>query len=156
MEILFLIPVLAFVAIYAAYREWLNAIHRRWLVEHDLHKRRLAIYGELKRSVARLRAGGSVSRRDAARFARAMSDMQFLFDKDFESFVVDLHAALVKKHVLDALLEKAARHSQSAEDKALTERARRRSRKLANEITDAIDRDIPERLEKFIRPRPIV
>jgi hypothetical protein len=37
MEILFLISVLLFVAIYAAYREWLNAAHRRWLGELDLY-----------------------------------------------------------------------------------------------------------------------
>jgi hypothetical protein len=42
MEILFLISVLVFVAIYAAYREWLNAAHRRWLGELDLYKKRLS------------------------------------------------------------------------------------------------------------------
>ena len=84
-----------------------------------------------------------------------MSDMRFLFDKDFESFVSRLHGALVKKHDLDALLEKAARYAQSPDDKALTEIARQRSRKLASEITDGIDRGIPERMEKFMRPRPI-
>lgn len=72
MEILLLIPVLAFAAIYAVYREWLNATHRRWLAELDLYKKRLATYEELKRSVAPLRAEGSVSQHHADRFRRAM------------------------------------------------------------------------------------
>ena len=64
MELLFLIPVLAFVAIYAAYSEWLNAPHRRWLGELDLYKRRLSAYEELKRAVGPLlRFGSSFARR---------------------------------------------------------------------------------------------
>jgi hypothetical protein len=96
MEILFLISVLVFVAMYAAYREWLNAAHRRWLGELDLYKKRLSAYEELKRAVGPLRAAGQVSQDDADRFARTMSDMRFLFDKEFDSFVGALHGALVK------------------------------------------------------------
>ena len=44
MEILLLIPVLALAAIYAVYREWLNAAHKRWLGELDLYKKRLSAY----------------------------------------------------------------------------------------------------------------
>jgi hypothetical protein len=156
MELLCLIPVLAFVAIYAAYREWLNAAHRRWLGELDLYRRRLSAYEELKRAIGPLRAAGHVSQDDADRFARTMSDMRFLFDKDFDAFVGGLHGALVKKHALDALLEKAACYAHSAEDRALTDMARRRSRELTSQITEAIDREMPERMEKFLHPRPIV
>ena len=140
MEILFLISVLVFVAIYAAYREWLNAAHRRWLGELDLYKKRLSAYEELKRAVGPLRAAGQVSQDDADRFARTMSDMRFLFDKEFDLFVGALHGALVKKHALDALLEKAANYAHSPEDQALTDTAKRRSRELASQITEAIDR----------------
>jgi len=63
-----------------------------------------------------------------------MSDMRFLFDKEFDSFVGALHGALVKKHALDALLEKAANYAHSPEDQALTEMAKRRSRELASQI----------------------
>jgi hypothetical protein len=85
-----------------------------------------------------------------------MSDMRFLFDEDFVSFVSDLYGALVKKHALDTLFEKAAEYAHSPEDKALTEMAQRRSLELAGQITDGVDRDMPERMEKFMRPRPIV
>jgi hypothetical protein len=34
--------------------------------------------------------------------------------------------------------------------------AKRRSRELASQITEAIDREMPERMEKFLHPRPIV
>lgn len=156
MEILFLISVLVFVAMYAAYREWLNAAHRRWLGELDLYKKRLSAYEELKRAVGPLRAAGQVSQDDADRFARTMSDMRFLFDKEFDSFVGALHGALVRKHALDALLEKAANYAHSPEDQALTEMAKRRSRELASQITEAIDREMPERMERFLQPRPIV
>ena len=156
MELLFLISVLAFVAIYVAYREWLSAAHRRWLGELDLYKRRLSAYEDLKRAVGPLRAAGQVSQDDADRFARTMSDMRFLFDKEFDSFVGALHGALVKKHALDALLEKAANYAHSPEDQALTDMAKRRSRELASQITEAIDREMPERMEKFLHPRPIV
>jgi hypothetical protein len=155
MEILLLISVLVFVAIYAAYREWLNAAHRRWLGELDLYKKRLSAYEELKRAVGPLRAAGQVSQDDADRFARTMSDMRFLFDKEFDSFVGALHGALVRKHALDALLEKAANYAHSPEDQALTDMAKRRSCELASQITEAIDREMPERMEKFLHPRPI-
>jgi hypothetical protein len=62
----------------------------------------------------------------------------------------------VKKHALDALLEKAANYAHSPEDQALTEMAKRRSRELASQITEAIDREMPERMERFLQPRPIV
>jgi hypothetical protein len=156
MEILLLTPVLALAAIYAVYREWLNAAHKRWLGELDLYKKRLSAYEELKRAVAPLRAEGHISQSDADRFARTMSDMRFLFDRDLESFVDNLYGALVKKHDLDSLLEKAERYTQSPDDKALTEMARQRSRKLADEITDGVDRGIPERMAKFMRPRTVV
>ena len=54
----------------AAYREWLNAAHGRWLGELDLYKKRLSAYEELKRAVGPLRAAGQVSQDDADRFAR--------------------------------------------------------------------------------------
>ena len=68
----------------------------------------------------------------------------------------NLYGALVKKHDLDSLLEKAERYTQSPDDKAFTEMARQRSRKLADEITDGVDRGIPERMAKFMRPRTVV
>jgi hypothetical protein len=85
-----------------------------------------------------------------------MSDMRFLFDKEFASFVGGLYGALVKKHALDMLLERAANYAHSPEDRALTDMAKRRSRELASQITEAIDREMPERMEKFLHPRPIV
>lgn len=155
MEILLLTLVLAFAAIYAVYREWLNAAHRRWLGDLDLYEKRLSAYEELTRAVAPLRTVGQISRSDADRFARTMSDMRFLFDRDLESFVAGLYGALVKKHDLDALLEKAAKYAQSPDDKALTEMAWRRSQALASEITDGVDRGIPERMAKFMHQRPL-
>lgn len=156
MELLLLIPVLAFAAIYAVFREWLNAAHRRWVGELELYQKRLSAYEELRCAVGPLRAAGQVTQDDADRFARTMSDMRFLFDKEFDAFVGALHAELVKKHALDALLEKAANHASSPEDKALTDMAARRSHELAHQITEAIDQEMPERMEKFLHPRPLV
>jgi hypothetical protein len=156
MELLFLITVLAFVALYVAYREWLNAAHKRWVMELDLFKKRLATYEELKIAVAPLRARGEVSQSDADRFAGAMADMRFLFDKELESFFGGIYGALLKKRALDALLEQVASRAKSPEDKELTEMAERRSRELSHQISDAIDRDMPRRNEKFMYPGPVL
>ena len=55
-------------------------------------------------------AGGAASHVDTERFAQAMSDMRFLFDEDVERFVSGIYDAALKKHALDALLEKADGH----------------------------------------------
>ena len=74
-----------------------------------LFNRRLGAYQQLKDAVEPVRASGAVSNSDGDRFARAMSDIQFLFDKEVEQFVGDVYDALLRKHALDALLEKAFR-----------------------------------------------
>jgi hypothetical protein len=155
MEFLVLIPTFAILVI-VAYKEWLNIAYRQWLKELDLFKRRLAAYEQLKIAVAPVRAKGAVSHSDTDRFARAMSDMQFLFDKDLEAFVGGIYGALLKKHVLDSLLEKAAAQELSPTDKALTEKALRKSQKLSGQITNGIYRDMPRRMEKFMHPRPLL
>jgi len=156
MELLILIPTFALVVIYVGYKEWLNIAYRQWLAELDLFKRRLAAYEKLKIAVAPLRARGAVSQIDTDRFARAMSEMRFLFDKDLESFVGGIYGALLKKHALDSLLEKAAAQQRSPADKALTEKALRKSQELSGQITNGIYRDMPKRMEKFMHPRPFL
>jgi hypothetical protein len=123
MELLVLIPTIAFLVIYVVYKEWLNASYRQWATEMDLFKKRLATYEQLKIAVAPIRAMGAVSQTDTARFARAMSNMQFLFDQDLESFVGDIYGAMLKKHALDSLLAKAVARAPSPADRVLTDKA---------------------------------
>ena len=156
MELLVLVPTVALLVIYIAYKEWLNIAYRQWLAELDLFKRRLAAYEQLKIAVAPLRASGAVSNIDTDRFAQAMSDMRFLFDKDLERFVSGIYDALLKKHALDVLLEKAAGKVKFPTDKALIEKALGKSRELFSQITDGIYRDMPERMEKFMRSRLVL
>ena len=61
-KLLLLNPVLALVTVLVAFKEWLDIIHRQWLSELDLFKRRLAAYEQLKMAVAPLRGKGDVSR----------------------------------------------------------------------------------------------
>ncbi len=75
--------------------------------------------------MGRVRASGAVSKVDIELFALAVSDMRFLFDEDLEQFVSDIHDALLKKHALDALLEKAVGQA----DQALMDKALRKSRR---------------------------
>ena len=82
-----------------------------------------------------------------------MSDMRFLFDEDLERFVGGIYDALLKKHELDALLEKAACQENAAADQALIDKAQRKSRELANQICNGIYSEMPERMEKFMRCR---
>jgi hypothetical protein len=155
MELLFLVPILALLALYLAYKEWLSIAYRQWQTEMDLFKRRLAAYDELKRAVARESAGGAASQVDTERFAQAMSDMRFLFDQDVERFVRGLYDAALKKHALDALLEQANGHGTGPADQALIEQALDKSRELADQISNGIYREMPEHMEKFMRRRPL-
>ena len=95
------------------------------LSELDLFKRRLSAYEQLKSAVRRVGASGAVSNVDIDRFAQAMSDMRFLFDKDLERFVSGIYDALLKKHALDALLKKAADQEKVPTDQALIDKALR-------------------------------
>ena len=59
---------------------------RHWKLDHDklkleLFDRRLAAYQRLKDAVTPIAASGKVTHEDTDRFARAMYDMRFLFDK---------------------------------------------------------------------------
>jgi hypothetical protein len=153
MELIILILTLALLGLYIVYKEWLNVAHEQWLSEIDLFKKRLAAYEQLKLAMAPVRASGAVSSADAERFARAMSDMRFLFDKDLERFVGDLYAALLKKQALDALLEKAAGRELAQTDKVVTKQALRKSRELFGQITTGVYQELPDRMEKFMRPR---
>jgi hypothetical protein len=156
MELLILVPTIALLGIYIAYKEWLNIAYRQWLTELDLFKRRLAAYERLKIAVAPVNASGRVSNMDTDRFAQAISDMRFLFDKDVENFVSDIYDAMLKKHALDALLERVAGKEKALTDKALTAKALTKSVELCSQITNSIYRDMPERMEKFMRPRPVL
>ena len=119
------------------------------LSERDLFKRRLAVYEQLKSAVRLVGASGAVSNVDIDRFAQAMSDMRFLFDEDFERLVSGIYNALLKKHALDALLEKATGQEKAPTDQALIDKALRKSRELANQISNGIYRDMPEHMEKL-------
>lgn len=155
MELLILVPILGLLALYIAYKEWLNIAYRQWQAEMDLFKRRLAAYDGLKSAVGGASAGAAASPVDTERFAQAMSDMRFLFDEDVERFVSDLYDAALKKHALDALLEKVNGHGKAPADQALIEQALGKSRELANQISNGIYREMPEHIEKFMRRRPL-
>ena len=155
MELLVLVSIIGLLVVYIAYKEWLNIAYRQWQAELDLFKRRLAVYEQLKSAIGRVRAGDAVSQVDTDRFAQAMSDMRFLFDEDLERFVGSIYDTLLKKHALDALLEKAAGRDDAATDHDLIETARGISRALASQITNGIYLDVPEHMEKFMRRRPV-
>jgi hypothetical protein len=155
MELLFLVPIIGLLAIYIAYREWLNAAHRQWLGELDLFKKRLAVYEALKGAVGRVHANGAVSNGDAERFAQAMADMHFLFDKELEQLAIGIHDSLLKKRALDALLAKAAGMDAAPSDKALIEQAVNKSQELSRQIMYGVYTEMPKRMERFMRPRAV-
>ena len=148
MELLILVAIVSLVVIV-----WENTVYRLELSKLDLFKRRLVAYEQLKSAVRRVDASGAVSDVDTDRFAQAMSDMRFLFDEDLERFVSGIYDALLKKRALDALLEKAAGQEKAPTDQALIDKALRKSRELASQISNGIYRDMPEHMEKFMRRR---
>jgi hypothetical protein len=152
MESLFLVSVISLLAIWVVYNE--NA-YRQWLAAQDLLRRRLAVYQQLKIAVARVRATGAVSNVDVDRFAQAMEDMLLLFDADVDQLVSNIYEALLKKHALDALLEKANGQEKNFADQVLIDKALKKSRELASQISNGIYKDIPGYMAQSMRPRSL-
>ena len=78
---------------------------------------------------------------DATLFQRAIYDMHYLFDKGTEDCVRDVYVAMTDKAAVDAQLEK-------ADDRG---KAVKKSGELFQRIIDGICKDVPERMEKFMR-----
>ena len=156
MELLIFVPTIGLLAVYIAYKEWLNIIHRQWAAELDLFKRRLVAYEQLKSAVSPIRAAGAVTGTAADSFAEAMANMQFLFDEEIELLVGNIYAALMRKHALDLLLGKVAAEDRDPNDQALIEKAQRKSHELSGRITNGIYKDMPEQIERFMRPRSLL
>ena len=123
MELLILVPILGLLALYIAYKEWLNIAYRQWQAEMDLFKRRLAAYDELKSAVGGVSAGPAAAPVDTERFAQAMSDMRFLFDEDVERFVGGLYDSRAQ----EARPGRAAREGQRSREGARRSSADRAS-----------------------------
>jgi hypothetical protein len=92
------------ISAYIAWRQWRTAHDRLKL---DLFDRRLAAYQRLKDAVAPINASGKVTNEDTDRFARAMYDMRFLFDKETDTCVDEIYHAMLEKHAIDAQAERA-------------------------------------------------
>jgi hypothetical protein len=135
-----LVPTILLFGAYIAYRQWLTA-HER--VKLDLFDRRLAAYQRLKDAVAPINASGKVKIEDSDRFVSAMYDMRFLFDQEMEKFVAQIYDALLSKHALDLTDSPAA-------DK---EKRLKKSGELFTRITNGIYKEMPDRMEKFMRFR---
>ena len=118
---------------YIAWRQWRTAHDRLKL---DLFDRRLAAYQRLKDAVAPIAASGKVTLADTDRFARAMYDMRFLFDKETEACVDQIYRAMLDKLTIDTQLERT--------------RARNKEKALLKS-GDGVYTEVPERMERFMR-----
>jgi ABC-type nickel/cobalt efflux system permease component RcnA len=125
---------------YIAWRQWRTAHDRLKL---DLFDRRLAAHQRLKDAVAPIAASGKVTLGDTDRFARAMSDMRFLFDKETEACVDQIYRAMLDKLTIDTQLERTRARNK--------EKALLKSSELFKRITDGVFTEVPERMEKFMR-----
>jgi hypothetical protein len=123
---------------YIAWRQWRTAHDK---LKPELFDRRLAAYRQLNDAIAPIVRTGKATSDDAMRFQRAMYDMRYLFDKWTEDRVRDVYLAMTAKAALDAQLEK-------ADDR---EKAVQKSGELFQSIIDGITKDVPERMEKFMR-----
>ena len=88
---------------YIAWRQWRTAHDK---VKLDLFDRRLAAYQRLKDAVAPISASGKVTNEDTDRFARAVYDMRFLFDKETDTCVDEIYRAMLAKYAIDAQVER--------------------------------------------------
>ena len=123
---------------YIAWRQWRTANDKLKL---ELFDRRLAAYRRLNDAIAPIVRSAKVTPEDATQFQRAMYDMRYLFDKETEDRVRDVYIMMTHKAALDAQLE-------TADDKG---KAVQQSHQLFQGIIDGITKDVPERMEKFMR-----
>jgi hypothetical protein len=135
------VPTLAAFGIYIALRQWLTARERLKL---DLFDRRLAAYGRLRDATAPVNASGKVRNEDIDAFGRARQDMQFLFDKELEQGVSEIHKAMGDKHVVDIQIDQAQGDARQLHQKSMD---------LFSKITSGVYSDIPARMERFLRFR---
>jgi hypothetical protein len=98
------VPIIAGIGVYIAFRHWRTDHDKVKLERFD---RRLAAYQRLTDAVAPIAASGKVTHEDTDRFARAMYDMRFLFDKETETCVDEIYRAMLAKHAIDAQVERA-------------------------------------------------
>lgn len=132
------VPIIAVLSFYIAYRHW-RTDHEK--VKLERFDRRLAAYQRLKDAVEPIAASGKVRNEDADRFKQAMYDMRFLFDEEMERYVGQIYRAMLDKHTLD-------NHLEGASDK---EKALLKSSDLFTLITNGIYKEVPDRMEKFMR-----
>jgi hypothetical protein len=125
---------------YIAWRQWRTAHDRLKL---DLFDRRLAAYQRLKDATSPITASGKVTNEDTDRFARAMYDMRFLFDKETDTCVDEIYRAMLDKHTIDTQLERTRARNK--------EKALLKSGELFKRITDGVYSKVPERMERFMR-----
>ena len=104
---------------------------------------RPSAYQRLKDAVAPIAASGKVTLADTDRFARAMYDMRFLFDKETEACVDQIYRAMLDKLTIDTQLERTRARNK--------EKALLKSSELFKRITDGVFTEVPERMEKFMR-----
>jgi hypothetical protein len=62
----------------------------------------------------------------------------------------------LRKHALDLLLGKVAAEDRDPNDQALIEKAQRKSLELSGRITNGVYKDVPEQIERFMRPRSLL
>jgi uncharacterized protein YhaN len=123
---------------YIAWRQWRTAHDRLKL---DLFDRRLAAYQRLKDATTPINASGKVTNEDADRFAQAMHDMRFLFDKETDTCVDEIYRTMLAKHAIDAQVER-------ARDK---KKGYMKSSELFKRITHGVYTEVPKHMEKFMR-----
>jgi len=153
MEPLALMTTIILSIIHVVFSHSMYIAYRRWLTEQDLLNRCHAACEQLKIAGASVRDSGAVSYTDIDRFAQAMSDIRFLFDKDLERLAGGIYDALLKKHALDSLVDKVAGRVKSATDVALIEKAQKKSQELSGQITNGIYKEMPEHVGNLTRLR---
>jgi hypothetical protein len=134
------LSVIGSIGAYIGWRQWRTAHDRLKL---DLFDGRLAAYQRLKDAVAPIAASGKVTLADTDRFARAMYDMRFLFDKETEACVDQIYRAMLDKLTIDTQLERTRARNK--------EKALLKSSELFKRISDGVFTEVPEHMEKFMR-----
>lgn len=89
----FLTPIIAIIALYIAYQQWRTNEAKLQL---DLYERRLKIYEEVTCIIAIVMQKADVSYEELSRFARSVSEADFLFESEIKTYIDEIYKRGVK------------------------------------------------------------
>ena len=92
-----LTPLIALIAVYIAYQQYrTNSLRLR----HEVYERRLRVYKAVQAFLSEIMREGDIDFPRTSHFYAEASEAAFLFDREIQTFIDDLHAKAIDLHTL--------------------------------------------------------